>query len=89
MLNIEVNQIPEHCKALEKIQSRAEEIKRRAKEKVEIVRCRDCKHFNYEAMECKCDEMVTDLEGGAAYRLNFYLDDYCSYGERKGNTNER
>lgn len=83
MLNVEVNQTPEHYKAIEKITTRTEQIKRHAKEKVEIVRCRDCKYFNHKELECQCDEMVSDLEGGASYRLNFYLDDYCSYGVRK------
>ena len=54
---------------------------------VEVVRCKDCKYFNHKELECRCDEMVSDLEGGASYRLNFYLDDYCSYGVRKGDTN--
>ena len=85
MLNIEVDQTSEYYKAIEKITTRAEQIKRLTKEKVEIVRCRDCKYFNHNEMECQCDEIVSDLEGGGSYRLNFYLDDYCSYGIRKDN----
>lgn len=35
---------------------------------VEVVRCRDCKHWNY----------------GDCYRLELSMpDDFCSYGERK------
>lgn len=50
---------------------------------VEVVRCKDCKHFNFEHMECENEAVSTDHEGGASYSLNFYLDDFCSYGERK------
>ena len=52
-------------------------------ETVEVVRCRDCKYFNILEMECQNDAISTDNEGGASYSLNFYLDDFCSYGERK------
>lgn len=48
-----------------------------------VVRCKDCKHFNFEHMECENEAVSTDHEGGASYSLNFYLDDFCSYGERK------
>lgn len=48
-----------------------------------VVHCRDCKHFNFTDMECENDAISTDHEGGAQYSLNFYLDDFCSYGERK------
>lgn len=50
---------------------------------VPVVRCKDCKHFNFERMECENEAVSTDHEGGASYSLNFYLDDFCSYGERK------
>lgn len=50
---------------------------------VEVVRCKDCKHFNMRTMECENDAVSTDHEGGASYSLNFYLDDFCSYGERR------
>ena len=52
-----------------------------------VVRCKDCKHFNFEHMECENEAISTDHEGGASYSLNFYLDDFCSYGERKEGTN--
>lgn len=48
-----------------------------------VVHCRDCKHFNHEHMECENEAVSTDHEGGAEYSLNFELDDFCSYGERK------
>ena len=87
MLNIEVNQTSEHCRAIEKVTARAEQIKRHTKEKVEIVRCRDCKYFNHKEVECTCDVIVQDLADSASFRLNFYRDDYCSYGVRKDDTN--
>lgn len=49
-----------------------------------VVHCRDCKHFNHEHMECENEAVSTDHEGGAQYSLNFWLDDFCSYGERRG-----
>ena len=52
---------------------------------VPVVRCKDCKYFNLQSMECENDAVSTDHEGGASYSLNFYLDDFCSYGERKDN----
>ena len=85
MLNIEVENTSEHNKALEKITARTEKIKHLTKEKVEIVRCRDCKYFNHKKLECQCDGIVQDLADSASFRLNFYLDDYCSYGIRKDN----
>lgn len=48
-----------------------------------VVRCKDCKHFNHKRMECENEAISTDHEGGAQYSLNFWLDDFCSYGERK------
>ena len=48
-----------------------------------VVHCRDCKHFNHEHMECENEAVSTDHEGGAEYSLNFWLDDFCSCGERK------
>ena len=50
---------------------------------VEVVRCKDCKYWNEREMECNNDYVATDNEGGASFSLNFYLDDFCSYGERR------
>ena len=49
---------------------------------VPVVRCRECKHFNLETHECENEALSTDHEGGASYSLNFYDDDFSSYGER-------
>ncbi len=46
-----------------------------------VVRCKDCKHFNHKRMECGNEAISTDHEGGAQYSLNFWSDDFCSYGE--------
>lgn len=53
---------------------------------VPVVRCKDCKHFNLQSMECENEAVSTDHEGGASYSLNFYVDDFCSFGERKDGT---
>ena len=45
---------------------------------VEVVRCRDCKHWHKETLFC--DYMPY---GEAQERVNWYADDFCSYGERK------
>ena len=50
---------------------------------VPVVRCRECKWFNHYTMECESDDVATDHEGGASFSINFGLDDFCSYGQRK------
>lgn len=50
---------------------------------VPVVRCKDCKFFNMHEKECECGYVATDLEGGAQFRINFDLDDFCSFGERR------
>lgn len=50
---------------------------------VPVVRCRDCKWFDLYEMECINNAVSTDHEGGASYSLNFHLDDFCSFGERR------
>ena len=54
------------------------EIKFIDKDVVEVVRCKDCKHFRkyngYERGECRLfTELISSMQ----------LNDYCSYGERK------
>ena len=53
---------------------------------VVVTRCKDCKHFNHKRMECENEAISTDHEGGAQYSLNFWSDDFCSYGEPKEGT---
>lgn len=53
-----------------------------------VVRCRDCKYFSLETMECENEELSTDHEGGASYSLNFWLYDFCSYGEPRETDHE-
>ena len=45
---------------------------------VEVVRCRECKHWHKETLFC--DYMPY---GEAQERVNWYADDFCSYGKRK------
>lgn len=42
---------------------------------VEVVRCKDCKHYKPDEYECGCD-----FAGGLPY---VKADDFCSYGERR------
>ena len=43
-----------------------------------VVRCKDCKYWHKETLFC--DYMPY---GEARERVNWYDDDFCSYGERK------
>lgn len=36
-----------------------------------VTRCKDCKHFNHEHMECENDAVSTDHEGGSTIQLEF------------------
>ena len=47
---------------------------------IPVVRCRDCKRWHKETLFC--DYMPY---GEAQERVNWYADDFCSYGERKDN----
>ena len=47
---------------------------------VEVVRCRECKHWHKETLFCDYT-----LYGEAQEHVNWYADDFCSYGERKDN----
>lgn len=69
-----------HENGLEKIK---ELIKADKDGRLVVTRCKDCKHFNHKRMECENEAISTDHEGGAQYSLNFWLDDFCSYGEPK------
>ena len=51
---------------------------RRTIDAVKIVRCKDCKHWHKDTVFC--DYMSY---GEASERVNWYADDFCSYGERK------
>ena len=45
---------------------------------VPVVRCRDCKHWHKDTVFCGYMSY-----GEASERVNWYADDFCSYGERK------
>lgn len=60
-----------------------EEIEEMKRKRVEVVRCKDCKHFDsYRCWICTMHSLKeTEDESGA----NIYMmpDDFCSYGERR------
>ena len=45
---------------------------------VPVVRCKDCKHWHKDTVFCGYMPY-----GEAPKRVNWYADDFCSYGERK------
>lgn len=45
---------------------------------VEVVRCRECKHWNEDALACDTLPWVNSSE-----HANWYAEDFCSYGERR------
>ena len=46
---------------------------------VEVVRCKDCKHYNKDDLCCGMNSKDRSTW------FNWYEDDFCSYGERKDN----
>ena len=48
-----------------------------------VVRCRDCKHWHKDTVFCGYMSY-----GKASERVNWYADDFCSYGERKDGDDE-
>ena len=47
---------------------------------VEVVRCKDCRHYHADTLSCDFTPYSQYYE-----RPNWYEEDYCSYGERKDN----
>lgn len=47
---------------------------------VEVVRCRECKHWNEDALACDTLPWVNSSE-----HANWYAEDFCSYGVRRAN----
>ena len=45
---------------------------------VEVVRCKDCKHYDKDALWCN----INSYQFGEQ-NPNWYEDDFCSYGERR------
>lgn len=50
---------------------------------VEVVRCKDCIWYDLNNHECTGEVNSMDEEGGAQYSLEFYDDDYCSFGQKR------
>lgn len=46
---------------------------------VEVVRCKDCEYWNEDALACDTLPWVSSSE-----HANWYAEDFCSYGKRKG-----
>ena len=44
---------------------------------VEVVRCKDCKHYNKDSLWCGMNSQ------DRSEWFNWYDDDFCSYGERR------
>lgn len=61
-----------------------EKIAELERDRVEVVRCRDCKHYQYGVMFPDI-KFCCRLKGskGETVRYNWSDNDYCSYGERK------
>ena len=59
--------------------------------KVQVVRCKDCKHWHEETGWCDHHSHFIDSNGGACHpweSIDWKMldeDDFCSYGERKDN----
>lgn len=43
-----------------------------------VVRCKECKHWNKDALACDTLPWVNSSE-----HVNWYAEDFCSYGERR------
>lgn len=48
---------------------------------VEVVRCKDCKHG---WKNCATGNIYCQRDGRNSYEMIFKPDDFCSYGERRG-----
>ena len=70
---------------IEMMKMRIEQIP--AADVAQVVRCKDCKHFNRREHRCESNDVHCDLEGGAEYSIGFDVDDFCCFGERKEQDN--
>ena len=52
---------------------------------VEVVRCRDCKHYRERAGRSMCAERAVRLDGHEAGLLTTYKNNFCSLGKRREN----
>lgn len=50
---------------------------------IDVVLCKDCKHYNVEYHYCEL--LSEELDAYSfGYTVSMYEDDFCSYGEFKG-----
>ena len=49
----------------------------------ELIRCKDCKHWNPNTELAECDDYGESRPCSVMYARPMYEDDYCRYGERK------
>jgi hypothetical protein len=53
---------------------------------VEVVRCKDCKHYSSDQYGCECGlHSEKENEDYPAFAVQMLPNDFCSYGERKDN----
>lgn len=53
---------------------------------MEVVRCRDCKHWSEDQYGCVCSlHSQKENEDYPAFEVEMLPHDFCSYGERKDN----
>lgn len=57
-------------------------MKQPAADVVEVVRCKDCKHYDKEYHQCKLHSEEPD-QYSTGFIFCMQEDDFCSYGERK------
>ena len=51
-------------------------------DRVEVVRCRDCKYYDKKYHQCKLHSEEPD-QYSTGFIFNMQEDDFCSYGERR------
>lgn len=54
----------------------------KAVDAVEVVRCNDCKHYDYEYQLCTLHSIDPNAFSGGC-DVDMQPDDFCSYGERR------
>ena len=76
--------IPRLAKEIDKVIALAEkeEEMKKYKDLVAVIRCKDCKYYNLEWLECNNDDFLDHIDGDVRIDA-FKPDSFCSYGERR------